>query len=310
MRMRSIISSRRMHAVVVSCCLAGAAMAQLRLGAESTPAPVRELIALGFGYETETSARLIVAAEFALAASVALVGRSVLTVGVAVLAAFVSLACLSAGFRNGSVWVPTIALGGFVGLALLAARGARDSAEGAAVRSRRGLSPAWSLIGAIAIATLVARVGATTDFHRESETEAAAKARAMSIDLDMKPFVGTALSESPIGTYMPSLAARVGQETAFIVFYNPNCDACHNLFEASFAEPRMELVFAVEIPPPPGAVIAAHDGLGPIQCPGCSFESLPPGPIWLVAPPMTVKVERGVITCVADRFGGDCINPQ
>lgn len=305
--MRSILSSPRTHAVLGSCCLAAAAFLQLRMGPESTPAPVRELLALGFGYETATSARLIVAAELSMAASVALVGRPVLTVGAAALAAFVSLACLSAGFRSGTVWVPAASLGAFAGVTLLAARGARHAV---AARSRRGLSPAWSLIGAVAIATLVARVGANTQFHRDAETEAAVKARAMSIDLDMKPFVGTALGESPIGTYMPSLAARVGQETAFIVFYNPNCDACHNLFEASFADPRMELVFAVEIPPPPGAVIAAHDGLGPIQCANCSFESLPPGPIWLVAPPMTVKVERGVITCVADRFGGDCINPQ
>jgi len=297
----------RITSVPVAALLAGIAIAQLQLGEGATPQPLREVCAWLFGHDASTASRLIVGAEFAVAAAVLVVGSRVLAVAAAGAVAFVSLAALSAALRDGSAFLPGLALLGSIALAILAARSERHH-EGA---RRRGLSPAWSALLAIATATAAGSLASSATFATpRASSDAEAKARAMSIDLDLKPYIGTPVSDSPLATYMPSMVHRIGLETAFVVFYNPACDACHTLFDAHFAEPRLELVFAVEIPLAAGAVSAAHDHHGPIECPGCSMETLPPGPLWLIAPPMTVKVERGIITCVADRFGGDCLNPQ
>jgi len=297
----------RLAAIAVAAFIAGAAIVQLRLGESSTPAPLRELLAWLFGYEPATAARLIVGGELALAAAIACVGRPFLSVFGAGTAAFVCLACLSAALRQGHAWTPALALAGASALTVLAARVPVQHDPSA----RRGLSPAWSALLALATATAAGGFASSTRFAEPADPAGAgAKSKMISIDLDLKPYIGTALTESPIMTYLPSMVQKIGMETAFIVFYNPACDACHTLFSGNFAEPRLELVFAVEIPLADGAVSAMHDELGPIECASCEHEMLPPGPLWLIAPPMTVKVERGVITCVADRFGGDCLNPQ
>lgn len=297
----------RLASALVAGLLGAVAAVQLRLGEGSTPAPLREFAAWSFGHEATTASRLIVAGEFALAAAVLVAGSTVLAVAASVATAFVALACLSAGLRQGGILAPAAVLAAAILLAVLAARATPATDR---VR-RRGLSPAWTGLIALAAATAAGRLASSATFAAPrplNETEA--KARAMSIDLDLKPYVGTPVADSPLATYLPSVVHRIGLETAFVVFYNPACDACHTLFSSHFAEPRMELVFAVEIPLATGAVSAAHDHHGPIECSGCSMETLPPGPLWLIAPPMTVKVERGIITCVADRFGGDCLNPQ
>jgi len=305
--MKRVILHPRLASLAVALLLAGIAVAQLRMGEGSTPLPLRELGAWLLGFEGPVAARIIVGAELALAAAIAVTGARPLAVAGAAAVAFVSLACLSAAIRQGGALLPALALAGSIALAGLAWRSTRSQA----VHVRRGLSPAWTALLAIATATAAGQLASSVAFAAPRASEDSAnKARAMSIDLDMKPFIGTPLAESPLATYLPMVAARIGMETAFVVFYNPACDACHTLFEAHFAEPRMELVFAVEIPLAEGAVSAAHGHIEPIQCASCSLETLPPGPLWLVAPPMTVKVERGVITCVADRFGGDCFNPQ
>ena len=97
----------------------------------------------------------------------------------------------------------------------------------------------------------------------------------------------------------------------------PNMNVRENLELGSLVRGKanrahnLERVVAIEIPLADNATsAAAAEYHGPIECPSCEFDMLPPGPLWLVAPPMTVKVERGVVTCVADRFGGDCVNPQ
>ena len=299
--------SPRFACFLVALLFASAIVVQWRAGADATPAPIRESMAFLFGIESPDSARLIVALEIAIAAAVLVAGTRVLAVAATIGFAFVSLACVSAAFRQGGLLLPMLGLAASATLLAVAARARRTPAAGT---TRHGLSPAWPALAAMVAGTAAANLASGLSFRTDPVSEAEAKAKAMSIDLDMRPYIGKPLSESPIGTYLPSVVARVGAETAFIVFYNPHCDACHNLFEASFGEPRSELVVAVEIPPPKDAVIAAHDELGPITCVQCEFESLPPGPVWLVAPPMTVKVVNGVITCVADRFGGDCINPQ
>lgn len=301
--MRNALRHPRVCSLLVAIALAAAAAVQLRAGPGSVPAPLVELCSQALDCDAELAARAIVALELALAAAVLCVGSRWLAMASTVAFGFVALSCVSAALRGGGLLVPVFSLLAAVALGWLVSR-----SEPAMRRVRRGLSPAWAALVAIAVGTFTARLSLAVDFHREEDPSA--KARANAIDLDMKPYVGKPIAETPLAAYLPGLAAKLGNDTAFVVFYNPRCDACHTLFEANFQQPRVERVIAVEIPPPPGAVLVETDHHGPIECPSCEFETLAPGPVWLVAPPMTVKVERGVIVCVADRFGGDCINPQ
>jgi hypothetical protein len=279
---------------------------QLWSGAESTPEPMRQLLAFLFGFDMEVSSRLIVALEFALAAGIAAAGTRIVSMAGGVTLAFIALASVSGGLRQGAVVAPAMAMLFSIGTLVLAAK---LPAQPRRADARRGLSPAWSALAAIAAGTAASHLSARADFRPDQAISAAeAKARAMSIDLDMKAYIGKRMSESPLGTYLPTVVERIGNLSAFIVFYNPLCDACHTVFESDFSAPRLEMVFAIEVPPVKDAIIVSQEDLGPIDCPQCVFDTLPPGPLWLVAPPMTVKVENGVITCVADRFGGDCVN--
>ena len=295
----------RALSLMVAGMLAAVGFAQLRMGVQSVPAPLVELSVFLFEWSPEAAARTVVALELALAAAVAVAGTRWLAIASLVAMAFVSLACVSAGLRTGAWLTPAVVLGG-TGAALWFSSRAVD----ARLALRRGLSPAWTALLAIAAATVAARFSAGMAFQVPQQSEAEKKARANAIDLDLKPYIGRAVADTPIATYLPRIAAEIGQMTTFIVFYNPHCDACHNLFEAYFSQPRLERVIAVEIPPAADAILVDVDHHGPIECPACEFEALAPGPLWLVAPPMTVKIESGVITCVADRFGGDCLNPQ
>lgn len=295
----------RALSLIVAGMLVAVGIAQLRIGVECVPAPLVELAVFLFEWSPDAASRTVVAIELALAAAVAVAGTRWLAIASLVAMAFVSLACVSAGMRAGAWLTPTLVLGACVGALWFASRAVDTRAA-----LRRGLSPAWTALLAIAAATIAARFSAGMAFQSPQQSEAEKKARVNAIDLDLKPYIGRAVADTPIATYLPRVAADLGQTTTFIVFYNPHCDACHNLFEAYFSQPRLERVIAVEIPPAADAILVDVDHHGPIQCPSCEFETLAPGPLWLVAPPMTVKVEAGVITCVADRFGGDCLNPQ
>ena len=256
---------------------------------------MRQLLAFLFGFEMEVSARLIVALEFALAAGIAAAGTRIVSMAGGVTLAFIALASVSAGLRQGAVVAPAMAMLFSIGTIVLAAK---LPAQPRRADARRGLSPAWSALAAIAAGTAASHLSARADFRSDHTISAAeAKAHAMSIDLDMKGYIGKRMSESPLGTYLPTVVERIGNQTAFI-------------FESDFSAPRLEMVFAIEVPPVKDAIIISQEDLGPIDCPQCVFDTLPPGPLWLVTPPMTVKVEQGVITCVADRFGGDCVNEK
>ena len=309
--MHAMLRHSRVYALLVSLMYAAAFGHQLWHGADTTPQPLRELLLWLVGMDGVVAARLVVAVEIGVATAVLVASNRILSMGAAIAFGFASLSCVSAALRAGGVLMPVIALVASIVIVALGARaGGPSLGTDTPARRRRGLSPAWTALIALSAATAAANLSAGIGFRAAPMSEAEAKARARSIDLDLKPFVGRAIEDSPIATYLPSVVAKLGKDTAFIVFYNPHCDACHTLFDANFSGPRSERVIAVEIPAPDDAVIAAHDELGPINCPQCEYETLAPGPLWLVAPPMTVKVENGVIVCVADRFGGDCINPQ
>lgn len=307
--MMEVLRAPRIASIALAVFLVTLGMVQLRLGPESTPDPARELLAWLFGYDAKVAGRLIVAIEFAAAAAVFVAGTRFLAICVAVCTAFFSLACVSRAVSSGGLAFPILSLAASIGLVLLA----RWSKPKVPAEGRRGLSPAWPALGAIAAATFAGHWSSAASFH---SPEAAARAEAAknetptsvpTIDLEMRPFEGRPLAESTLAKYVPKLVELCATRDAYIVVYSPYCESCFTLFTGTFGVPRPEQVIAVAIPMGDDATSAASDAPRPIECLDCVELSLPKGPNWLVAPPMVLKVENGVVTCVADRFGGDCL---
>lgn len=297
----------RVASFIIALAFALMASLQLWLGAESTPAPIHTVLQGVFAMPDLIAARLIIAAEFGIAAAVLCAGVRPLNVAATTVSAFVALACVSRALREGGLPLSALALISSLALLALAVHAAPRLR---AVTARRGMSSAWTALGALAAATIGMRVAASTSFRAPITDEAASgKVSVSVIDLDMKPFIGRHYNDTSLASYLPDLGPLVSEGTAFVVFYHPNCQTCHGLFDDYFAVPRVETVVAVEIPPATGSISASHEELGPIHCPQCSMLMLPPGPAWGVASPMVVKFENGIITCSSDRYGGDCLNP-
>jgi hypothetical protein len=292
---------------LVAAALAIAALLQFRGGTDAVPDPIVEILRALFDYTPELCARLIASAT--LASSVAILffgvlgGNRVLPVLASAIAAFIALACVSRAFTTGGLGFPLLALVVAGTLLLLAVRSA-PLEPGA----RRGLSPAWTALGMIALSTAIGGAAArATDPDRPKSVEPAAQApKVVNIDFD-----GRRVEETPIADYLPTLAERARGKTTFVVFYMPNCSACHSIFRQFFAVPRIEQVLTVEIPPADGVPVAdSGEEHEPIECVGCEPLLLAPGPNYLVASPMVVKIEDGVVTCVSDRFKGECLLEQ
>lgn len=307
--MMELLRSPRTASLALAVFLVALGVVQLRLGPESTPDPARELLAWLFGYDAKVAGRLIVAIEFAAAAAVLVAGTRFLAICVAVCTAFFSLACVSRAVSSGGLAFPVLSLAASVGLVWLA----RWSQPKPPAEGRRGLSPAWPALGAIAAATFAGHWSSAASFYSPeaaARAEAATSAKASTvptIDLEMRPFEGRPLSESTLAKYVPQLVELCATRDAYIVVYSPYCESCFTLFTGTFGVPRPELVVAVAVPMSDDATSASTEAPRPIECLDCVELSLPKGPNWLVAPPMVLKIENGVVTCVADRFGGDCL---
>jgi hypothetical protein len=311
-----LMSPTRFASLAVAATLCGLAFWQLRAGPESTPGALREAIRALFGYDLEVAARLIIAAEFGGAAAVLLVGNGFLSMTASIAGLFVALACLSRSLSVGGMLAPIGAMALFGALLFMsykAAKTARALRE-AEESPRRGLSPAWSLLGAIAAMTTSAHFAASAQFKSAEGASAPAPAPSQtvpSIDLDMRAFVGQPLSQSPLGKYMPELESLCSTanapDGAYVVVYSPSCGTCYSLFRDNFSMPRPQRVIAIAIPLADGAVSAATEPPAPIECFDCVERTLPQGPRWLVASPMVLRIEGGIVTCAADRLGGDCL---
>jgi hypothetical protein len=307
--MKELLRSPRTASLALAAFLVALGLVQLRLGPDATPDPARELLAWLFGYDAKVAARLIVAIEFAAASAVLVAGTRFLALAVSVVAAFFALACVSRAVTNGGLAFPALSLAVSIAFVLLA----RWSQPSPPAEGRRGLSPAWPALGAIAAATSVGHWSSAASFHSPDAAPRAAAAKdekpspVPTIDLEMRPFEGRPLSESTLAKYLPQLVELCAARDAYIVVYSPYCESCFTLFTGTFGVPRPELVIAVAVPMSDDATSASTEAPRPIECLDCVELSLPKGPNWMVAPPMVLKVESGILTCVADRFGGDCL---
>ncbi|MFM7259600.1 MAG: hypothetical protein ACKO3W_03255 [bacterium] len=321
-----LLKRPRVVSAAVAAALVVAAAFQFGGGVAAVPDPIVELLRALFEYSPELSARLIASSTAAAAIAIVVFGvlgtNRFLPITACAVAAFVALACVSRALSAGGLGFPLLSLvvaGGLL-LGMLRTQPSDSSA-------RRGLSPGWTVLGLLVLATATGAIaGRATDPNRlanaagvtgdgnidgASEATAAPTTKVINIDLDMHPYEGRRIEETPLANYLPTLPTLARGKTTIVVFYMPNCNACHSIFRQFFSMPRVEQVFMVEIP---AAVGIAHADTGeepePIECVGCEPLLLATGPNYLVASPMVVKIEDSVVTCVSDRFKGECLLPQ
>jgi len=129
------------------------------------------------------------------------------------------------------------------------------------------------------------------------------------IELDTASWVGRTLPDTGLSQHIPQLTALTLEGDSLVVFYNPHCGHCHELFLEHLGPDRSERIVAIEVPPAKAQVEAAGDDTGDIACDHCQRVSLAAGPMWLVEIPTVVRVRDGIVTCVATKDFERCLNP-
>ncbi len=185
---------------------------------------------------------------------------------------------------------------------------------------RRGASVAWHLLVSIALFGTLLNIAARIPVRATvplitsrafGPHNAAVPASAVQmINFELDQWEGRSLAETGLYSYLPQLTSLVGDGTVFIVFYNPRCSHCHELFEKHFAGHLDATVIAIEIPPAPGATLVESDEPTDITCPECQRLTLPTTHAWGVTPPAVVRVESGIVRCASEAnalTGKNCI---
>lgn len=127
-------------------------------------------------------------------------------------------------------------------------------------------------------------------------------------DFNTDEWTGRDVKDIQLATYTPEVVRYTAEGRSLIILYNLGCGECHDLFDVHFSEGFHVPVIAIEIPPAEHAVMAPNARTDPVDCPDCTFTSLPPGPLWLLTPPTVLLVEDGRILCVESEDPTRCID--
>ncbi len=243
----------------------------------------------------EAALRVLIGLQLTFAATAILLRRwsRQISLLAAMLLAFAAVAELSALAGRGieaARFLPAGVLLAACGLLLppLARRSPPVAASG---------SPAWRIVALVAIATTSVATAARIPIAPTIPTLGSFSGEI--VELAVEDWVGKTIPETGLGARVPRLTALTVEGRSAVVLYNPHCGACHEFFEAWFADPRPFRVIALEVPPEAGAVVIDSDQPDDIACASCERLSLPTGPLWLVKPPVLVLVEDGRVQCVA-----------
>jgi uncharacterized membrane protein YphA (DoxX/SURF4 family) len=263
---------------------------------------------IGMGHRLGADAvvilRLLLGAELLVAGLMLLIGRwsRMLAILSMCFACFSGIASISAAPESGRTWALSGAVVAISALLLsLVTRGGR----------RRGtpLSLQWQLIGALAVGVISAIVAVQLPI-RLVDAGIDGRFRPVrplnAVEIDLLNSVGRPLAECGIREHLPQLVAATMEGRSFVVFYNPRCGSCHDLFRDHFAGEVEGKVFAVSVPPPAGEELLPSDQPEEVTCDQCTFMRLEPGTIWQIeprVPPIVVVIQDGVIECV----GTECL---
>lgn len=254
-------------------------------------------VAVRLALADEAMLRILIGVQIGLGGAILLFARwsraiSVATLTLLAFAAIAELSALLGRDVETSRYAPPAILLAIAGAAL---PGLLKS--GRATTPPRG-SVAWGVLGTVIVATASIGFAARLPLPKAPSSDPTSFTGEV-VDLAPDTWVGKTIPGSGLAARLPQLTALTLEGRTAVVFYNPRCGSCHELFDEWFAEGAPCRVVAVEIPPEAGAVVLESDLPAEVSCPNCPRLELPGGPLYLIQPPVVAAVEDGVITCVA-----------
>ncbi len=125
---------------------------------------------------------------------------------------------------------------------------------------------------------------------------------------DLPRLVGRTPAEAGLSRYQPQLTALTLEGRSVVVFYNPHCGDCSELFRAAFSGDAHPEVIAVEVPPPAAVLAAVGEAPADVECPECRRLTLQSGPQYFAKLPVVMVIENGKIRCVEQKNPERCLD--
>lgn len=169
-------------------------------------------------------------------------------------------------------------------------------------------SPGLMMVALIGVWTASLAVASRLPIEESGRPPAKSGPTEDTIVLDPVSWQGRTLPDTPLSRILPVLTPLTLEGDSVIVLYNPSCGHCRELFEKHFAaaDPTRRVI-AVEVPPPPGILPVAGDGLGPVPCENCERLELPAGKTYLLKPPTIAVLREGRVICATDNDHDTCL---
>ncbi len=106
--------------------------------------------------------------------------------------------------------------------------------------------------------------------------------------------VGKRLDENDFGKLIQQPPADLNQGRKIVIYYRQDCDHCQELMMTHFTGPLLIPTLAVAIPD------ADPNGILDMACDTCALAQLVKGPDYVIATPIVLSMQDGVVTCVVE----------
>jgi hypothetical protein len=165
---------------------------------------------------------------------------------------------------------------------------------------------AWQVFVALFVAAGAIGVAGRATLAPRTAGPATMSGSIETVMLNIEEWVGRTVPETGLGKHLPLLTAATLEGTKWIVFYQPSCGRCHEVFRTYFKGPQGNDVIGVVVPHAPDADVLPSDQPSDVECEQCIRMSLPEGKRWIVTTPTIVRIEGGRVTCVTNNDYDRC----
>lgn len=119
--------------------------------------------------------------------------------------------------------------------------------------------------------------------------------------------IGMPWRQVEIFQFMPIWPSNMDEGEHFVVFYSRTCEHCQEMFDLDLSDPQLgSIVTAIELPTAKN-LMRPEENAWPMPSTECELLSLPLGCDWVITPPMTFRIEDGIITCVKEGGHSECM---